>query len=413
MLFRRFIMNTTIRTVLLSVVSSVVVSAIILGTGTAVLLHTMQPAQTTTTMQPQNTVTPAIQTSSSNTVVNVVRQANPAVVSVIISKDLPVMQQYYQNIPFGFGNNSPFSIQIPQMQQNGTQEQQIGGGTAFFISKDGLLMTNKHVVSDTSADYTVLLNNGTKLKATVVARDSANDIALLKVDGSNYPYLKLASSEPQLGQTVIAIGNALGEFRNTVSVGVVSGLQRNITAGDPYAGNTEELSSIIQTDAAINEGNSGGPLLDLNGNVVGMNSAVATDAQNIGFAIPDTDLSVALSSYQQYGRIVRPYLGVRYIPITSDLAQQDHLGSDQGDLVTHGQTADETAVISGSPADKAGIKDGDILLKVDGQTISDSFSLSQYIQSKKVGDTVALTILRGGKQMTINVTLAEMPQTGQ
>jgi len=399
-------MNSTFRTVLLSALTSIVVSAIILGSGTAVLLHVIPP-QTAATQQ-QNSVTPAIQTSSQNSVTSVVQKADPAVVSVIISKDLPVMQQYYQNVPFG---NSPFSIQIPQQRQNGTQQQEIGGGTAFFVSSDGLLMTNKHVVSDTSADYTVLLNNGTKLKATVVARDAANDIALLKVDGSNYPYLKLASSAPLLGQSVIAIGNALGEFRNTVSVGVVSGLQRNITAGDPYAGDTEELSSIIQTDAAINEGNSGGPLLDLNGDVVGMNSAVATDAQNIGFAIPDTDLSVALTSYQQNGRIVRPYLGVRYIPITSDVAQQDHLPVSQGDLVTHGETTADTAVVAGSPADKAGIKDGDIIEKIDGQDITDTFSLSAHVQSKKPGDTVTLTVLRNGKQQTIQVTLAEWAQS--
>ncbi|HVW67312.1 MAG TPA: trypsin-like peptidase domain-containing protein [Candidatus Peribacteraceae bacterium] len=398
-------MNSTLRTVLLSVLTSVVVSAIILGSGTAILLHAV-PTQPTT--QQQNTITPAIQTSSQNSVTSVVQKADPAVVSVIITKDLPVMQQYYQNVPFGF--NSPFSVQIPQMRQNGTQQQEVGGGTAFFVSPDGLLMTNKHVVSDTSASYTVLLNNGRKLDAKVVARDAANDIALLKVDGSNYPYLKLATSEPVLGQSVVAIGNALGEFRNTVSVGVVSGLQRSITAGDPYAGNTEQLNSIIQTDAAINEGNSGGPLLDMNGNVIGMNSAVATDAQNIGFAIPDTDLSVALTSYEQNGRIVRPYLGVRYVPITAEIVQQDKLPVSQGDLVTHGETAADTAVVSGSPADKAGIKDGDIIEKIDGHDITDAFSLSEYVQSKKPGDTVTLTILRNDKQQTLQVTLAEWKQ---
>ncbi len=227
--------------------------------------------------------------------VNVIASANDAVVSVIISKDLPVIQQYYENVPFGNG----MYVRVPKYVQQGTQNQVIGGGSAFFVSSNGLLMTNKHVVSDTKAQYTVLLNDGTKLPATVVKIDDQNDIALLKVARASTPFLALASSTARLGQTAIAIGNALGEFRNTVSVGVVSGLGRSVTAGTQNSDTTEVLSSVLQTDAAINPGNSGGPLLNLQGQVIGMNTAFAQSAQSIGFAIPATDLRRVLNGYSQ------------------------------------------------------------------------------------------------------------------
>lgn len=227
--------------------------------------------------------------------INAVNAADPAVASVIISKDLPNLEQYYQNVQFGNG----FEIQVPQVRQNGTSQQVVGGGSAFFVSNDGLLMTNNHVVSDTSATYTVLLNDGEQLPATVVKRDATDDVALIKIDKTNTPALSLApDNDIQLAQTAIAIGNALGEYRNTVSVGVVSGVGRNITAATDNQGDTETLSEVIQTDAAINEGNSGGPLLNLDGQVIGMNTARDVQAQNIGFAIPVSTMRQVLQSYQ-------------------------------------------------------------------------------------------------------------------
>ncbi len=221
-------------------------------------------------------------------------QANAAVVSVIISKDLPVIERYYQTIDMGNG----IRVRVPRTRQQGSQEQVVGGGTAFFVSNDGLLMTNKHVVSDPGASYTVLLNDGQKVKATVLQVDNQNDIALLKIDRTNTPPLTLAGdNDIHLGQTAIAIGNSLGEYRNTVSVGVVSGLGRSITAETGLGNGTETLSEIIQTDAAINQGNSGGPLLDILGNVIGMNTAVAASGQNIGFAIPASELRRVLTAY--------------------------------------------------------------------------------------------------------------------
>ena len=203
----------------------------------------------------------------------------------------------------------------------------------------------------------MLLNDGTKLAATVATRDPGNDIALLKVNGAGFTALPLAEDEPALGQTVIAIGNALGEFRNTVSRGVISGLKRSISAGSSLGGGTEHLESIIQTDAAINNGNSGGPLLDLAGRVVGMNTAVAAGAQNIGFAIPASDLWRAIESYERHGRIVKTYLGIRYTPITEELREQNDIAEEYGVLIMRGETPDEPAVLPGSPAQEAGLRE--------------------------------------------------------
>ena len=230
--------------------------------------------------------------SEESDIVSVVKEVSPAVVSIIVSKDLPKMEQYYSN-PFGgdnffdhfFGHNF-FNFQIPQYRQNGTEKREIGGGTGFIISADGYVVTNKHVASDQEAEYTVLMNDENKYDARVVARDPATDLAVLKIEGKDFPIVKLGeSSSLKVGQTVIAIGNALGEFRNTVSVGVISGLLRSITAGGVGFG-SEQLSGVIQTDASINPGNSGGPLVDMEGKVVGINAAMVFGAENIGFVLP-------------------------------------------------------------------------------------------------------------------------------
>ena len=231
------------------------------------------------------------------------------------------------------------------------------------------------------------------------------DIALIKIIGSGYPYLTLGNSDSlDVGQSVIAIGNALGEFRNTVSVGVVSGLARSITAGDE-SGNSETLDHVIQTDAAINPGNSGGPLLDLSGEVIGVNVAVAQGSQSIGFALPIDSVESAIDSVKTTGRIIRPYLGIRYVSINSDLKNKNNLTVDYGVLVKAGQNADELAVIPGSPADKAGIVENDIILEVDGTKLDDTNNLADIIRQKKVGDVISLKILHKGTEKTVQVTL--------
>ena len=360
-------------------------------------------------------------------VVDAVKKTNPAVVSVIISEEVPKYEeiqpspdQNQDNNPFGDmfpGFNIPgFNMNVPQYQQDGIEKQEVGGGSGFLISADGLIVTNKHVVDQANATYTVFTNDGKKHDATVVAKDPVLDIALIKIappaNGAPYPYLTLGDSDTlQVGQSVIAIGNALGEFSNTVSVGVVSGLSRSITAGDDSTGSSEVLDHVIQTDAAINPGNSGGPLLDLSGNVIGVNVAVAENSQSIGFALPINSVKSAIESVEQTGKIVRPYLGLRYVDINSELQTENNLPVDYGVLVQGDASQNELAVIPGSPADKAGIVENDIILDVDGVKLDDTNDLADVIRSKKIGQNITMTILHKGVQKDVQVTLAAAPDT--
>jgi serine protease Do len=361
--------------------------------------------------------------SQDSLVVDAVKKTNPAVVSIIISQEVPKyencinsdQQPQSQQNPFGDlfpGFNFDFNIPQSQLCQNGTQKQDVGGGSGFFVSSDGLIVTNKHVVDQKNAEYTVFTNDGKKHTATVVARDPVLDIALIKIQGSGFPFLTLGDSDIlDVGQSVIAIGNALGEFRNTVSVGVVSGLARSITAGDDSSGNTEVLDHVIQTDAAINPGNSGGPLLDLSGDVIGVNVAVAQGSQSIGFALPINSVKSSIESVKSTGKIVRPYLGIRFVPINTEMKNANNLTVDYGVLVKAGATASELAVIPGSPADKAGIVENDIILEVDGVKLDDKTNLASIIREKKIGDVVNLKILHRGAEKTVQVTLAAAPDT--
>lgn len=398
-------MPSTTRIVALSAGTSLIVSTLVLSAGSQLLLTSNAATASVTTNQAAQLEQTGEEDSS---VIGVVHRAEPAVASVIISKDLPVIERYYEEVPFGRGGTS---IRLPRVRQRGTELQEIGGGTAFFVTDDGLMLTNKHVVSDEEATYTVILNDGRTLEADVVARDFLTDIALLKVQGSGFPYLELsANDEPILGQTVVAIGNALAEFRNTVSVGVISGLQRTITAGNPSAGTLERLSRIIQTDAAINEGNSGGPLLDLSGDVIGMNTAVASQAQNIGFAIPVDDLRRVVESYRRFGRIVRPYLGVRYLSVTEDIADELHLPTDEGVLISGDPDSSDPAIVPDSPAAKAGLREGDVILEADGTRLTEDIALADIIQRKQPGDALSLLIVRDGDEQELEVRLEEWQQ---
>ncbi len=352
--------------------------------------------------------------SEESAITDIVSKVNPAVVSIVVTKDVPIVEQYFENFdpfeeffrdPFGGG----FNFQIPRIREKGTEKREIGGGSGFFVSKDGLVVTNRHVVSDTAAEYTVLTNDGEKYEAEVLARDPILDIAILKTKAGNVPYLEFGdSSKIKLGQKVIAIGNALGEFRNSVSVGVVSGLSRSIVAGDNF-GRSELLEEVLQTDAAINPGNSGGPLLDISGKVIGVNVAVSRGAENIGFALPANLVKSVVNSVKEHGEIVRPYLGVRYTQVTQALKEKNNLSVDYGALVIRGDTPEELAVIPGSPADKAGIVENDIILEVDGVKLEESKSLGFLIRQKSVGDTIALKVLSKGKEKTVSVALEKAP----
>ena len=392
-------------------------------------IHGMQSG-TPPVIEKDGTIAPAALPilSEDSYVVDAVKKTNPAVVAITISKQVPKYVPVPddgsndgsgQINPFGdmFGGQNPFpgfTFNIPQQQQeqqDGTQEQDIGGGSGFFVSSNGLIVTNRHVVEDKTATYTVLTNDGKKHVATVVARDAVLDLALIKIDGSGYPYLSLGDSGSiDLGQTVIAIGNALGQFRNTVSVGVVSGLSRSITAGDDESGQSESLDNVIQTDAAINPGNSGGPLLDLNGEVIGVNVAVAQGSQSIGFALPIDTVKSVIDSVESTGKIIRPYLGLRYIQVNQDLKDKNNLTVDYGVLVRRGTADSDLAVIPGSPADKAGIVENDIILELDGVKLDDTTDFASLIRAHKVGDVVVLKVLSKGVEKTVNVTLEAAPE---
>jgi serine protease Do len=338
-------------------------------------------------------------------VVEVVRRTNPAVVAITVSKNVPVYERYYEQGPLG-GFFGDFFI-IPQIRQNGTQLQEVGGGSGFLVSEDGYIVTNRHVVIDENAEYTVFTNDGEQYTASVIARDAILDIAVIKIEGEGFEHVSFGDSDKiEVGQSVVAIGNALAEFRNTVSVGVVSGLSRSITASDSQ-GSMESLDQLIQTDAAINNGNSGGPLLNLDGEVIGVNVAVASGAENVGFALSGNSVKNIVETVKSEGRIIRPYLGVRYLPITEELKDKNNLSVDYGVLVQRGVTPEDVAVIPGSPADKAGIMENDIILELDGTKIDDEHSLASIINTKRVGDTVKLKIISKGKEREVTVELEE------
>jgi serine protease Do len=270
-----------------------------------------------------------------------------------------------------------------------------------------LILTNKHVVSNTSASYTVITSDGKKYNAKVLAQDPANDLAIVKIDIQNAPFLKLSdSSQLQVGQHVIAIGNSLGQYQNTVTSGIISGIGRSITAGSDTGG-SENLSGVIQTDAAINPGNSGGPLLNIEGTVVGINTAIDQQGQLVGFAIPANEIAKALASYQKNGKITSAFLGVRYIIITDDIATQQNLPRNYGALILRGQNMTDFAVAPGSPADKAGVVENDIILEINGQKIDQDHPLSSLVSDFSPGDTVTLRVYHKGNEEDVKVTLGE------
>ena len=342
-------------------------------------------------------------TNQQEAVIDVASKASSSVVSIVVSQHLSDVQDYRLN-PFldYFG----LPQRTPGENTDGNNLREVGAGTGFIISNDGMIVTNRHVVDEDDAEYTVILNDDTEYTAKVLAKDTLLDIAFLKIEATNLTPLNFGdSSKTQVGQTVVAIGNALGEFSNTVSAGIVSGLGRNITATDARGRSAEQLYDVIQTDASINSGNSGGPLLDLNGNVIGVNVAVATKAQGIGFAIPSNVVVDLLSRLNEQGEIVRPKLGVRFRMIDKALKQANNLTVNDGALIQRGQTANDLAVIPGSPADKAGLRENDIVLEINGEKLTESKPLNIVIQGYKVGDEITLKVLRQGQEIEVKVVL--------
>lgn len=322
-----------------------------------------------------------------------IKKASPAVVSIDVYEPQAIA---YLNL----SNGEP---------SNKIEKKKTGSGTGFLISSDGLIITNKHVIAvsnENTADYRITLNNGKKYYAQLIGKDPLNDLAILKIFDKNLPFAEFADSDKiQPGLTVIAIGNALGLYQNSVTKGIVSGLNRDIIASD-QVGNAENLGNVIQTDAEINPGNSGGPLADLNGKVIGVNVAIDTTGSSIGFAIPINDALPVIKSAKENGRIIRPRLGIRYTMITSDLAAEKKLTSDKGAWINGGDSK-LPAITPDSPAAKAGLKDNDIILEVDGIKLDGKNTLIAISQKRKPGDKLKFKILRGNKISELFVQLDE------
>lgn len=342
-------------------------------------------------------------TEQSQLVSSVAKKVSPSVVSITSS----VTSQSSGNSPleryFGYDTE-------PRQAE--------GAGTGVIISDKGLILTNRHVVPVGTTDVDITLSDGTELTdVTVVGRTNASeslDIAILKINdaqGKKFtPAVIGDSGKVAVGDDVVAIGNALGQFQNTVTSGIISGYGRSILAGSSSDQEVESLENLFQTDAAINQGNSGGPLVNLNGQVIGINTAVATDSQGIGFAIPINDVKGLIETVVQTGKFQRPYLGVRYLSLTADIAKQYELSVEKGAYIVPSEDGTES-IVAGGAAAKAGLKAGDIITKVGGTAVDNKRSLTSLLGQYQPGDTVKMTIVNGKDTRTVDVTLGTAPSS--
>lgn len=333
----------------------------------------------------------------------VVERITPAVVSIVVKKERGQVTPRTQRILL-----SPFVIQqIPSLSDEEAQQLiEISSGSGFFVSADGYLLTNRHVVDEQDAQFFVVMSDGEERSATLIDTDPFQDIAVMRVEGSGFPYVPLGDSDQiKIGQTVIAIGNTLSEFRNTVTKGVISGINRRVTAGSAAA--TDVIEQAIQTDAAINPGNSGGPLINLRGEVVGINTAVSVQGEAVAFAIPINQAKRAVEDVRELGRIVHPWLGVRYTLVKPEVVEGSDAPAELGAMIVAGNQPGQSAVIPGSPADHAGLQDGDVIIQISGTPISKENTLSKIISALRPGNQVEIVFLRDGAKQTVTATLAE------
>ena len=340
-------------------------------------------------------------------VTKIIKKLMPTVVSIVISKSLEEIEkdlpaELFPIFPFGMPH-----LEIPDEKIDKRGMVEIGGGSGFVAGEKGVILTNKHVISDPKAEYTVITNDGKKHKAEILARDPIDDVAILKIDAKNLPSAKLGNSgNLKLGEEVIAIGNTLGIFKNTVSKGIISGLSRSIAAKTDVNEPITELRGLIQTDAAINPGNSGGPIVNMKGEVIGINTAIVFGAQNVGFAIPINTAKRDLEDVKRYGHVRRPLLGLRYINIDDNLQEKLNLPVNYGALVT-GKGPHHEAVISGTPAEKAGLKLKDIILECNYKKLTINKTIQDFLEELSVGDILKMKVLRDKKIIELKVTLAE------
>jgi serine protease Do len=334
-------------------------------------------------------------------IIEVAKKVCPAVITITISKDLPKVEGFYF-FPF-MGKD----LMIPKVERGKKEKIKIGGGSGFIVSPDGLILTCRHVVSEPELDYTIILEPEKTYPAKILATDPLTDIAVLKISEKNLPFLELGdSNQIELGQTVVAIGNPLGEFYDTLSAGIISGLSRKIQAVGFLSRQVESLRGLIQTDAAINPGNSGGPLVDLEGKVIGINTAMVMGAQNIGFAIPINYAKKILEEVKKYGKAKVPFLGIRYIILDKEIAQANKLPVDYGALIVR-ETLGEPPIVKGSAAEKAGLKEFDIVLELSGEKITMDNTLAEILQKHKIGEEISLKVLREGKEINLKAELGE------
>lgn len=337
----------------------------------------------------KNSVAPAVaedlRLDDQEATVRAIKKVMPAVVSIIV-----------------YDYKESLIINLDSGKQTMEKEKaQVGTGTGFLISSDGLILTNKHVASageEKTAEYRIVLNSGKQYYAQLIGKDPLKDLAVLKIFDKNLPFVELGDSgRLQVGTTVIAIGNALGRYQNSVTKGIISGLGRSLVASD-QSGKAEALDNVMQTDAEINFGNSGGPLVDLTGRVVGVNVAMDLEGSSIGFAIPIDDARPVIKSVREIGRIVRPRLGVRYLMITPELAQDKKLTRDSGALIIRGEDG-SPAILADSPAAKAGLAEGDIIFEINAIKIEDQNTLFSVIQKYKPGAKIGMKIQREDKMI--------------
>ena len=332
--------------------------------------------------------------SEEGLIISVTEESMPSVVSIIIEKTAGSIYE-----------TDLFSV-IPYYGDQNSLEQ-VGAGTGFFVSADGLIITNKHVVADENAVYSILTNDGEKYTVDILSKNPVQDVAILKIKNEESKFFKPLnlgdSSTIKLGQTAIAIGNVLGEFQNTLSVGVISGLERTVVAQGN--GIVEKLEDIIQTDAAINQGNSGGPLLNSKGEVVGINTAVSLQGESIGFAIPINVAKRDLEQILNEGKISYPFLGIRYIIINDDYKDEYEVTENYGAFIIFSEDNEESSVIPDSPADKANLKEGDLILEVNSKKVDEKNTLTKIMLNYFPNDEVVLKVLRDGEEILVPVTL--------
>jgi serine protease Do len=318
-----------------------------------------------------------------------IKNVVPSVVSIIVSKQISKINRTTGETYF--------------------EKKEMGRGTGFIVSPTGLILTNRHLAGDRDAEYKVFLNDNRRFTGKIADIDKLYDLSLLKIDAKNLPVLKLGDSDSlEVGRIVLSIGNTLGQYQNSVTKGIISGIGRSLSANDNITGQTEQLDDVIQTDAAINPGNSGGPLVNLKGEAIGINTAVESFAQSLGFAIPINAAKKVVSTYEKYGKIQRPFLGVRYMMITPDLKEEQNLSLDYGALIMYGDTEAETPIAAGSPAEKAGLGAGDIIIEINAIKLKGENSLVKVLQRYKVGDKIGMKVWRSGRVIMRTVTLDEL-----